>query len=98
MYRSIKSIAESQHFAIQMPHPLRKEANGRPIFSHPIICFLDDVSGNKTKQWNKHYCCYMSNGALPREKQEQEFNVRFVATSPHASPLELMQGIRSSIE
>ncbi|KAJ6546169.1 hypothetical protein B0H10DRAFT_1928082 [Mycena sp. CBHHK59/15] len=40
----------------------------------------------------------MSNGALPRTKLENEFHVRFVATSPFASPLEIMQGVRASIE
>ncbi|KAJ7810590.1 hypothetical protein B0H14DRAFT_2378966 [Mycena olivaceomarginata] len=40
----------------------------------------------------------MSNGAVPRTKLENEFHVRFVATSPFASPLEIMQGVRASIE
>ncbi|KII83511.1 hypothetical protein PLICRDRAFT_58403 [Plicaturopsis crispa FD-325 SS-3] len=64
----------------------------------PLIIFIDDVSGNQSKQWNKHFSCYMSNGALPRSKLEQEFHVRFVATSPYATPLEIMQGVRASIE
>jgi len=81
-----------------MPHPLRATAGARPVYSIPLVLFIDDVSGNKSKQWNKHYSCYMSNGAIPREKLEQEFHVRFVATSPHATPLEIMQGVRSSIE
>lgn len=81
-----------------MPHPLRKEAGDRPVYAIPVIIFLDDVSGNVSKQWNKHFACYMSNGAMLRENLEQEFNVRFVATSPHATPLEIMQGIRQSME
>lgn len=40
----------------------------------------------------------MSNGAIPRKKLESEFHVRFVATSPHAAPLKMMQGIRADIE
>ncbi|KAJ7494095.1 hypothetical protein FB451DRAFT_1336039 [Mycena latifolia] len=68
------------------------------VYSIPLAVFIDDVSGNKSKQWNKHFSCYMSNGALPRTKLEQEFHVRFVATSPFASPLEIMQGVRASIE
>lgn len=81
-----------------MPHPLRACAGDRPVYSIPLILFIDDVSGNKSKQWNKHFSCYMSNGAMPREKLEAEFHVRFVATSPHATPLEIMQGVRTSIE
>lgn len=81
-----------------MPHPLREAAGDRLVYSVPLIVFIDDVSGNISKQWNKHISVYLSNGCIPREKLEEEFHVRFVATSPHASPLELMQGVRESIE
>jgi hypothetical protein len=81
-----------------MPNPLRAGAGERMVYSVPLIVFIDDVSGNRSKQWNKHFSCYMSNGALPRTKLESEFHVRFVATSPHATPLEIMQGVRASIE
>jgi len=81
-----------------MPHPLREIAGDRLVYSVPIIVFIDDVSGNKSKQWNKHFLCYMSNGSLPREKLDQEFDVRFVTTSPNASPLEIMQGVCKAIE
>lgn len=90
--------AESKEFATDMPHPLRAVANGRMVYSIPLIIFIDDVSGNQSKQWNKHFSCYMSNGALPRTKLESEFHVRFVATSLNATPLEIMQGVRASIE
>ncbi|KAF8599820.1 hypothetical protein BDV93DRAFT_534000 [Ceratobasidium sp. AG-I] len=59
---------------------------------------MDDASGNVSKQWNQHWSCYLSNAALPREALQAEYNVRFVSTSPHASPAELMSGIRESIE
>ncbi|GAB1518685.1 hypothetical protein RhiTH_001749 [Rhizoctonia solani] len=55
-------------------------------------------SGNTSKQWNKHWSCYLSNASLPREVLQAEYNVQFVATSPHATPSELMHGIRNSIE
>ncbi|KAJ6459384.1 hypothetical protein C8R47DRAFT_1244262, partial [Mycena vitilis] len=73
--------AESEQYAEEMPHPLRKKAGTRMVYSIPLAVFIDDVSGNKSKQWNKHFSCYMSNGALPRTKLENEFHVRFVATS-----------------
>ncbi|KAJ6632455.1 hypothetical protein B0H10DRAFT_1770681 [Mycena sp. CBHHK59/15] len=85
-------------FAEEMPHPLREKAGSRPVYSIPLAVFIDDVSGNQSKQWNKHFSCYMSNAALPRTKLENEFHVRFVATSPFATPLEIMQGVRASIE
>ncbi|KAJ6626754.1 hypothetical protein B0H10DRAFT_2161530 [Mycena sp. CBHHK59/15] len=73
-------------------------AGSKLVYSIPLVVFIDDVSGNKSKQWNKHFSCYMSNRALPRSKLENKFHVRFVATSPFASPLEIMQGVRASIE
>ncbi|KAJ7069017.1 hypothetical protein B0H15DRAFT_807270 [Mycena belliarum] len=90
--------AESDGFAQEMPHPLREKAGERMVYSIPLAVFIDDVSGNQSKQWNKHFSCYMSNGALPRTKLENEFHVRFVATSTFVSPLEIMQGVRASIE
>ncbi|KAL4065827.1 hypothetical protein J3A83DRAFT_4098845, partial [Scleroderma citrinum] len=72
--------------------------NDHLIYSVPIIVFIDDISGNKSKQWNKHFSCYMSNGALPHEKLDQEFHVHFVATSPSASPLEVTQRVHKAIE
>lgn len=80
-----------------MPHKLRSTAKGRAIYSLPIIIFLDDVSGNISKAWNKHWNAYLSNAALPREEIEKAYNVRFVTTSPFAGPMELMQGINGSI-
>ncbi|KDN46955.1 hypothetical protein RSAG8_04032, partial [Rhizoctonia solani AG-8 WAC10335] len=82
----------------QMPHPLRTTAAGRQVYSIPLIIFMDDVSGARSTQWNKHYSVYMSNGAIPREELQREFHVRYVTTSSHAEPLELMQGIRESFE
>ncbi|KAG8719357.1 hypothetical protein FRC08_003023 [Ceratobasidium sp. 394] len=75
------------------PNPLRSEAAGRPIYSVPFIVFVDDVSGNKSKQWNKHWCCYVSNAALPREEINRRRNIRFMSTTQHASPMEMMSGI-----
>ena len=81
-----------------MPHPLRVKAGDRMVYSVPLVLFMDDVSANVSKQWNKHHVVYMSNANLPREMLEKEFCVRFVTSSPHASPLELMQAVRESIK
>ncbi|KAG1722856.1 hypothetical protein EDB19DRAFT_1898152 [Suillus lakei] len=67
------------------------------VYSVPLIIFMDDVSGNISKQWNKHHAIYMSNANLPREMLEKEFFVQFVSSSPHALPMELMQAMRESI-
>ena len=67
------------------------------VYSVPIIIFMDDVSGNVSKQWNKHHVIYISNANLPREMLEKEFCVRFATSSPHAPPMELMRVMRDSI-
>ncbi|KAG1878687.1 hypothetical protein C8R48DRAFT_590573 [Suillus tomentosus] len=67
------------------------------VHTVPLIIFMDDVSGNISKQWNKHHAIYMSNANLPREMIEKEFFVRFVASSPHAPPMELMRAMKESI-
>ncbi|KAF8575930.1 hypothetical protein K439DRAFT_1623235 [Ramaria rubella] len=83
--------------ANRMPHSLRETVQGRPVYSCPVIVFIDDASANISKQWNKHYCVYMSNGALPRELIDQEFNILFVATLLSVSTSELMQGVKESL-
>ncbi|KAG1880851.1 hypothetical protein F4604DRAFT_1879834 [Suillus subluteus] len=43
------------------------------VYAVPLIIFMDDVSGNVSKQWNKHHAIYMSNVNLPHEMLEKEF-------------------------
>lgn len=93
-----KFAQSSTEWTTRMPHPFRKIAKDRPVYAVPLIVFQDDVSGNQSKQWNKHYNIYMSNAALPREVLDKEFSTRFVATSQHVPPLEMMRGLRKSVE
>ncbi|KAL1938673.1 hypothetical protein VTO73DRAFT_11488 [Trametes versicolor] len=88
----------SAHFAKEMPHPDRALAEGLEVECPPLIVFIDDVSGNSTKQWNVHYSCYVSNAALPRAELEKDGNIRFVATSPHASPMEIICAICDALK
>lgn len=74
-------------------NPLRNAAKGRPVYSVPFVVFVDDVSGNVSKQWNKHWCCYVSNASLPRVEINKRRNVRFMCTTQHASPSEMLEGI-----
>ena len=80
-----------------LPNLLRAKANGRMVYSVPLIIFLDDVSGNISKQWNKHHVVYMSNALLPREMLDKQFCVQFCSTSPHTSPIEFMHALRDNI-
>jgi hypothetical protein len=83
-------IETSTSYQQFLPHPLRRIANGRPVYSVPLIIFQDDVSANRSKQWNKHYVIYMSNAALPRKEMNKKVNIKFVGSSPHAQPLDMM--------
>ncbi|KAH8977201.1 hypothetical protein EDB92DRAFT_1937991 [Lactarius akahatsu] len=64
----------------------------------PVVLFMDDTSANISKQWNKHIVVYLSNAGLPREMLDKEFCVKFVTSSPNAPPMELMRGVRDSID
>ncbi|KAG2087604.1 uncharacterized protein F5147DRAFT_588042 [Suillus discolor] len=67
------------------------------VYTVPPIIFMDDVSGNISKQWNQHHVIYMLNANLPCEMLEKEFFVRFVTSSPHVAPMELMRAMKQSI-
>ncbi|TFK45608.1 hypothetical protein OE88DRAFT_1715312 [Heliocybe sulcata] len=81
-----------------MPNPDRILADGLEFECPPIVVFIDDVSGNSTKQWNVHYSCYLSNGGLPRSAIEKEIHTKFVATSPHASPMEILRAVCETLK
>ncbi|KAK0519820.1 hypothetical protein OC834_007257 [Tilletia horrida] len=53
----------------RVPHhnDLRTHAAGKKAFSVPLALFVDDLSGNKSKRWNKHEAIYFSNIALHNE-------------------------------
>ncbi|KAM6489231.1 hypothetical protein JOM56_015401, partial [Amanita muscaria] len=83
--------------SLTMPNLLREKAKDRMVYSVPLIIFLDDVSGNISKQWNKHHVVYLSNGLLHRQMLEKQFCVRFHSASPHATPIEFMHALRDNI-
>ncbi|KAH9165166.1 hypothetical protein EDB89DRAFT_1858608 [Lactarius sanguifluus] len=68
------------------------------VYTVPVVLFMDDASANISKQWNKHIVVYLSNAGLPWEMLDKEFCVKFVTSSPNASPMELMRAVWDSIE
>ena len=85
-------------FSNLIPNPLRVKSGGRMVYTVPLIVFMDDVSGNISKQWNKHHVVYVLNALLPWMVLEQESLIQFISGSPHATPMELMQGLKKSIQ
>lgn len=72
-------------------NPVWAVAKGRPVFSLWVMPWADDVSGNRSKQYNPHINIYMKNLNIPSEKLKQQFFVRFCSTSPEASSNEQFQ-------
>ena len=95
--RRTAETMESGH-ATRMPNPDRALAEGDPLYVSWIDVFGDDVSGNRSKSWNKHWNIYFSHRNLPRKLLQQEFHTHFISTSPVASITEQFHGIKQVIE
>lgn len=76
-----------------MPNPIRERAQGRPFYVIQIKLWSDDVSGNRTRQWNKHENWCWTHCGIAQKLQHQEFFVHFLSTSPHATSLEQAEAI-----
>ncbi|KAJ7144229.1 hypothetical protein C8R44DRAFT_916194, partial [Mycena epipterygia] len=83
----------------EMPNPQRMLVDDdEDLFVIMVSPWADDVSGNKSKQYNKHMNMYTGNGCLPGRLLQQEFHVHYISSSPHASSAEQFAAFRDHVK
>jgi hypothetical protein len=80
-----------KEYSNQIPNKFRVIDNGEDLFTVWVPVWADDVSGARSKQYQKHLNVYTANANLPGQLLQQEYFVRFVSTSPHAGALEQLK-------
>ncbi|KAJ7644882.1 hypothetical protein FB45DRAFT_735642 [Roridomyces roridus] len=96
--RRPESQPRTSRAAKKIPNEFRKIDNGEDLFTVWVPVWMDDVSGARSKQYQKHLNSYAANANLPGQLLQQEYNVKFVSTSPHASALEQLKVVVSQVK
>ncbi|KAL9940827.1 hypothetical protein V8E36_000315 [Tilletia maclaganii] len=74
-------------------HPTRAIAKGRAVYSVPLYVFIDDLSGNRSKRWNKHLACYFQSAAVEAKNLGADATTHLFAASDKASAQELSEAL-----
>ncbi|KAF8522366.1 hypothetical protein JB92DRAFT_3081973 [Gautieria morchelliformis] len=86
----------SQSYANAMPNPLRAIADGDELYFR--FLWADDVGGNITKLINAHKNIYLAHANVPGCLLQQEYFVRFVATTPHGTMAEQFEAVLAMVQ
>ncbi|KAJ7463048.1 hypothetical protein B0H11DRAFT_1616359, partial [Mycena galericulata] len=81
-----------------IPNQFRAIDNGEDLFTVWVPLWADDVSGARSKQYQKHINVYAPNANLPGRLLQQEYFVRFISTSPHANALEQLKVVVDQVK
>ncbi|KAJ7866209.1 hypothetical protein B0H14DRAFT_2573484 [Mycena olivaceomarginata] len=82
-----------------MPNSMRDlVSDDEDLFVIMVSPWADDVSGNRSKQYNKHMNMCTGNGCLPGRLLQQEFHIHYISTSPHASSAEQFATFRDHVK
>ncbi|KAJ6551095.1 hypothetical protein B0H10DRAFT_2169864 [Mycena sp. CBHHK59/15] len=94
----IVSKERYKEYAQRIPNRFRSIDNGEDLFTVWVPVWADDVSGARSKQYQKHLNVYTANANLPGQLLQQEYFVRFVSTSPHAGALEQLKVVVDQVK
>ncbi|KAF7375527.1 hypothetical protein MSAN_00440900 [Mycena sanguinolenta] len=87
------------HAVPAMPNPMRKLVDDdEDLFVLMVSPWADNVSGNHSKQYNKHMNMCTGNGCLPGRLLQQEFHVHYISMSLHATSAEQFATFRDHVK
>jgi hypothetical protein len=96
-YYAHESPVLAPAWLVLLPNELRIIAKGRRMYNAHLKAWMDDVSGNVSKQYNKHLNMYFVHANIPHKQLSQEYFVKFSAASPHATTAEQFNGLAEDI-
>lgn len=92
------AVGEDIALQEQMPNPWRAKSKGLPVYCVQLRLWQDDVSGNVSKQWNKHWMYCMTHAGIPKKLLAQEYFMNFISCSSNATVLEQASAIVNAIK